>query len=315
MPPSLRSKARQLTAHLGLSSPDLDDDEEEGRNAADRRNKSIIPDSLRSIGGRQPKTVKEALKLQQASTRFRLEALVDDFCQPLASLLKQKPYLLSSDRASSLDCLASAYLNLMLQATVPQDWLRARIQQRWPALEDYAQRTAALFWGGGRGKKAEIGGANTAKDLLPWQDPPQQTLARTTAFLANHALSLIPLSTSSSTLHSSTTHPPAITPSIDTTSSHLLPPTQRHPQPHTLPTVLLAASAFAAGLAALSTYLVSPHFSSFYSATTAAVAGREGGDERRGRKNLSEMGEAGALLSSLVEVDHGGVGVEEAVDL
>ena len=48
IPPSLRSKARQLTAHLGLSTPDLDDNDEEEEEVEEEDEESTMEKSTRA---------------------------------------------------------------------------------------------------------------------------------------------------------------------------------------------------------------------------------------------------------------------------
>ena len=220
---------------------------------------SLIPESLRTAVNRRQTSVTGVLKQQQTSTRFRLDALVDACCEPLDELLAGKKYLLSEGKPSSLDCLATAHLSLMLNANPPQSWLRDRIQQRWGGLETYTTTLGEELWGGAK-----------HTERLPWRDAPPQTFAMTSSLLESQALSGLPFF-KNHTLHSN--GPPA----VDTTAS----PTEE--SPHTLPTVLLTATAVAAALTALATYLIIPPLSA-------------AGDEKR---NLSDMGEAGAMLSTM----------------
>ena len=298
VPPHLRSKAQAQTAHLGLTSPDFLDADQDSDVAAQRRNRSIIPESIRTLGsssGKAQSSVTGALTQQPqvGSARFRLDALVDDFCAPLSELLagqqeddggkadalrrkpKEKTFLLSSSSdqtenptPSSLDCLATAYLSLMLHPTLPQNWLASRIRQRWPSLVSYTETMSEELWGGQR-----------YEEVLPWHTTPSassRTWLDTTSSFAAYAFSGVPGFGANTVIHPAPPPPTAAT----ATSSD----SQAQQQPHTLPTVLLTATAAAAGLAAASTYFALPYLSP---------------PPEEQKRNLSEMGEAGAMLSGL----------------
>lgn len=207
------------TAHLGVSSLDLDnaDDEEQ----AQSRRASLIPTSLQSA----KQTVTNVLKQQQTTARFRLDALVDAFCEPLDAILGAKAHFASDHQASSLDCLATAYLSLMLKPDVPQKWLAEGITQRWPRLGKYANTAATASWG------------DDWQKTLPWQTPDPATIASTATSLLASALPSHPFANSilKAESDSQPTHP----------SSSFFP-------------FLLPLSTAAVALAALSAYLIHP---------------------------------------------------------
>ena len=345
IPPQLRSRAQMQTAHLGLTSPDLlvdDDDDNQALNDSTIRGKksiSIIPESLRTLGSRRSgKTSVTGALTQQpqvGSARFRLDTLVDDFCAPLCDLLgsdeekeatsksgqatndrNQKEFLLSSNKTgddanlSSLDCLATAYLSLMLKPDLPQNWLSSRIRQRWPDLTKHATRMTDELWGG------DDGTGQGHQTTLPWRDADDNhTLVRSLpSMLSTMGLwSGLPsfIIGGGSGSGNYLVHPSTLTstPKNDATSRENVAAVSsvdaksQQQQPHTLSTVFLTATAATAAVAlaaavAMSGYVALPHLSS-PAAPTLFV---EEGENAERRRNLSEMGEAGALLSSGVEI-------------
>lgn len=142
IPSQHRATAKSRTAHLNFSSLDLDD-----HNSAESNRKSIlemIPTSLRS----SRESVSSLVNLPQHASRFRLEALADDWLGPLHELLGEKLYLLSDQRPTSLDCLAFAYLALAVVPVVPQPWLKDSVIARYPKLAAYVNQLVALAFGG-----------------------------------------------------------------------------------------------------------------------------------------------------------------------
>lgn len=344
IPPQLRSRAQMQTAHLGLTSPDLlvDDDDNQDRNGSTiqgRKGGSIIPESLRTLGSRRSgkTSVMGALtqQPQAGSARFRLDTLVDDFCAPLSDLLgsdeekeatsepgqaannrKQKKYLLSSSNTgsdtnpSSLDCLAIAYLSLMLTPDLPQNWLSSRIRQRWPDLTKYTTRMADELWGGDDSTEQGY------RTMLPWRDAadnhtPARSLPSMLSTIGfwSGLPNFITGGGSGSGNGNHFVHPTTLTstPKNDAASpenvavASSVDDKSQQQQPHTLSTVFLTATAAAAVLAAavaMSGYVALPYLSS-PAAPTLFV---EEGEDMERRTNLGEMGEAGALLSSGMEI-------------
>ena len=83
-------------------------------------------------------TLRNLLRQPEHSDTFRLNALADQFCQPLQEQLGDKSWLIHRDGDPwSVDCLALGYLSLMLHAEVPKRWLATTIKTRYPRLVRY----------------------------------------------------------------------------------------------------------------------------------------------------------------------------------
>ncbi|KAL6716719.1 hypothetical protein ACLMJK_006287 [Lecanora helva] len=278
IPPHHRSLAKDRTQHLDLSSLDFDTlssdpDQRNRRNLAD-----IIPASLRTT----PKpTVTSLLKEQQSGKRFRLAELVDAACEPLAQLLGKKKCLLSEKRPSSLDCLALGYLALALKPDVPLMWLREGIQVRWAPLSKFVERGVEECWGG----KCSVDDAfpssttsspdsapstqNPSQQTLPWRFPQMTGLHAAGTTLLTSVLDNLPFSNQTIIPSSSTNNTP--TPAQPT-----------HPSPLLSASIISATAAVAAATAAAAGYF-------FFADLDGAGVGNG---------NVSEMGEAGAMLTA-----------------
>lgn len=280
IPPSHRTTAKALTAHLGLNALDLDTLGEEERLRA--KNASIIPQGLRSGLGK--KSVTNLVKQQQSQARFRLDALVDAFCDPLQRLLHGKRYYLSEAHPSSLDALALGYLSLALKPDVPQKWLAEGMRERYPALCAYVEKGIAEVYGGsvdalppprpdvhGNGRNSTQG---RGQSVLPWQHDPQpqtRSIHSIASTLLRHATDNFPFFGPSRIISSpsSTTKDP--TPWLPSSTS-----------PALLPPLILATTA----LAGLGTYTFYPN-----------LLGLAGGSEEE--RSLNDMGEAGAFFAGM----------------
>lgn len=169
-PPSFRAAAKQRTAHLGLSSLDVDTEEED---ADMSQESSIIPKSLR----RPKNTVTSLLAASpEANARIKLDALATSYFEPLQKIKAEKPYFVSDSQFSSLDCLALGYLSLMLVPELPQPWLAKVMRSKFPALCSWTTQTMDSVFGG----SVDVGDAlltagadkNSAqKAHLPWAQP------------------------------------------------------------------------------------------------------------------------------------------------
>jgi sorting and assembly machinery component 37 len=126
-PPSVRASAKARTAHLGLSSLDIDTEDTTHSSSE----KSIIPQSLR-----KPRNTVSSLLASspEANVQIRLDALATDFFEPLQKLRRGKRFLVSERQFSSLDCLALGYLSLMLVPELPQPWLAKTMRRKFPDL-------------------------------------------------------------------------------------------------------------------------------------------------------------------------------------
>jgi glutathione S-transferase len=151
VPPKRRELARARTAHMGLSSLDVDTTAEE-RFAPGRGTASSEYEAAKEAAGiptdKQPNTLSMGrgrgfggfLVTHVYAARFRLDALSHELLEPLSDLLGDKDYLLAGDTPSSLDCLAFGYLALLFYPMVPQAWSRETIQNKFPRIANYVQR-------------------------------------------------------------------------------------------------------------------------------------------------------------------------------
>ena len=147
IPSQRRTVAKERTSYLGISSLDLDDDEEKmvmnqgdqslfnaGRKFSTKAQSNSTTNSLLGRNG----TLRNLLRQPEHSDTFRLNALTDQFCQPLQEQLGDKSWLIHHDGDPwSIDYLALGYLSLMLRADVPKKWLATAIKTRYPRLVRY----------------------------------------------------------------------------------------------------------------------------------------------------------------------------------
>lgn len=177
-PPAVRRRMCHVAAHLGLSDLNIDaaGREDEG-SSTDDRGFLKIPERLRPRG---PRGVRAALSPEQTAL-FRLEAAAGEGCLAVLEDLKRQGELdgrrffwfgndhdddgkttttAAQDKPTSLDCLAFAYLSLMLVPEVPRPWLRDLIRRRYECLSLYVD-----------GIRDEILGGGDPYDALPWQRP------------------------------------------------------------------------------------------------------------------------------------------------
>ena len=257
------------TEHLGLSSLDLDTLDEERRSS--RKAVDLIPQSLRTS---RP-TVTGLVKDNQSNARFKLDALVDAAFQPLQQLLGGKKWMLSDERASSLDCLALGYLSLALIPEVPQSWLADGLRGRYPDLCKYVEDSIEEVFGG----KVAV------EDALPSSTGVHSTMSKdqsetTLSWGASEQnLGSAGLSILNSTLDSV----PFYKRTIVTTSS-TQPPHPIDAPPHSLTSTLLPPLLASAGaVAAVASYLL-------YSSLRT---------QEPEKRRLSDMGEAGAMFAGL----------------
>lgn len=269
IPPQRRSIAKTRTEHLGLSSLDLDTLDEERRSS--RKAADLIPQSLRTS---RP-TVTGMMQEKQSSARFRLDALVDAAFKPLQQLLGKKKWMLSDERASSLDCLALGYLSLALIPEVPQSWLAEGLRGRCPELCKYMENGVTEVFGDqvtvdtallGPTEEQSTMTHGNSETALPWRAP-VRNVGSAGASILNSTLDSLPFYKST----------------FITTSSPK-PPHSTDAPPHTLTSTLLPPLFVSAGaIAAIASYVL-------YSSLSA---------QEPERRKLSDMGEAGAMFSGL----------------
>jgi hypothetical protein len=195
VPPKRRELARARTAHMGLSSLDVDTRADE-RFAPGRGTASSEYEAAKQAAGiptdKQPNTLsmgrgRGLLGGTVHAARFRLDALSHELLEPLSDLLGRNDYLLAGDRPSSLDCLAFGYLALLFFPAVPQAWLRETIQTKFPRITTYIQRMRKVVFLGDDVDACTVWavseGSTDAKQsvLLPWQPKSQAFASRTWA--------------------------------------------------------------------------------------------------------------------------------------
>lgn len=279
IPPQLRKAAKTRTEHLDVFSIDLDS---MGQEPPKTRNFSedLIPKSLR--GSRQ--TLSSLLQQTHQTSRFRLEALAEAMFNPLEQLLGKKRYMISDKEPSNLDYFAFAYLALAFIPVVPQSWLSEIMGAKHPTLCAYVENLLQEFFHG----PAKINGAfhnhglpsKNAEILrrysLPWSPSLQNGIISAASALISHSLGALSFQNDSKIIKKE------ILPLEDTqnqlastASSGILPG---------------AAVALASGLVAVcSSYLVYSGVVSFpYS-----------GKRSESQRTLTDLGEAGAILSFL----------------
>ncbi|KAJ9640160.1 hypothetical protein H2204_003385 [Knufia peltigerae] len=132
LPHQLRERAKKRSDHLGLSSLDLDNAQEDQKEDAGLA--AHIPKSLR-----KPKqTVTSLLGRSTQRNKFRLDAVTAEFLEPLAEMLGDKEFLLAGQE-SSLDCLILGYLALMQRPRMPQAWIRDTLRTKHASLGRWAE--------------------------------------------------------------------------------------------------------------------------------------------------------------------------------
>jgi hypothetical protein len=195
VPPKRRELARARTAHMGLSSLDVDTTAEEGF-APGRGTASSEYEAAKRAAGiptdKQPNTLRMGhgkgiggfLSTPVYAARFRLDALSNELLEPLDDLLGKNDYLFKGDRLSSLDCLAFGYLSLLYYPAVPQAWLKETIQTKFPRIASYIHRLRKEVFSNEEINATHVwstpSGSSSAKTnlLLPWQPRSQSFAAK-----------------------------------------------------------------------------------------------------------------------------------------
>lgn len=185
-----------------MSSWDLDSNSNKQRTLT--TGSDIIPESLRN--SRQ--TLSSLVFRPQHASRFRLEALAETFFEPLAQLLDGKRYMISNESPSSLDCLTFAYLALSLVPDVPEPWLADSMKSRFPSLCVYVNDLAREFCGGpvnvedafpdlqfdvSAGRDSDHIMDQKTHNMLPWRTSQQHVLRSATATLMERTFGSIPI--------------------------------------------------------------------------------------------------------------------------
>ncbi len=194
-PHQLRAAAKLRTSHLGLSSLDIDSDPVEEK----QPDLVQIPESLK----RATSNPFSILSSVESTAQIRLHGLARDFLKPLQDLRGQERFLVG-DKATSLDCLATAYLSLMLFPDLPSPWLAKTIRGEFQMLGAFVHDTTRLFFGGpvtlqdaGLGEMStgekERSQRTRGKDNLPWQAPEAGGLLEVAKAVGSHVAESLPV--------------------------------------------------------------------------------------------------------------------------
>ena len=299
VPPSRRSAAKERTAYLGLTSLHIgEDDDQRGQNkpseqydaakkAAGLDNPAAARPSLLPIP--QSAKMKQALRDARISDRFKLDSLTSALFDPLDDILQAcsksgRHFLLSKDKATSVDCLAFGYLSLMLYPKVPQPWLVETIKSNYPKVYEYIKHLRNVTVGS-HDIDAEhvLKGPAERKDQLPWKLLAPKPAVNEAQSIASNLLELLPLPFA----QNSVVNADAAIASTTTANIEKL--------TLSLPAKLLTISAtMASAFAAFAFYHVRniPKGSRYYSFEA---------DRSHHRPTFADFGEAGAALAVLGE--------------
>ncbi|KAI4753616.1 hypothetical protein E4T52_01609 [Aureobasidium sp. EXF-3400] len=144
VPPQRRHEARQRTQHLGVSSLDVDDIHEDvidkpSSMQSEQQKKPFEHETekhARRLLGRRD-TVRTLLQQPEHAAAFKLNALADNFFEPLQDILKNQSNLLGTDQPAIVDCLAFGYMSLMFYPKMPQNWLASTMRLKYQKLVVY----------------------------------------------------------------------------------------------------------------------------------------------------------------------------------
>lgn len=146
---------------------------------------------------RRPRdTVSSLLGKTAQQNQFKLDALTSEVFEPLEALLSGKTYLLSNDRATSLDCLALGFLSLALIPDLPYPWLRESMQAKAPGLARYTEGMRQRCFGG----SVELSDVfsdekkiTQTQSKLPWRAPERATFSKIGSTLLNTLADATPI--------------------------------------------------------------------------------------------------------------------------
>ena len=140
------------------------------------------------------------LRKEGAKERFKLDALIDDALEPLSELLGEKRWFLDEDKRSTLDALALGYLSLAIKPDLPSSWLRDGVK-RYPNLFRFAQRGIKEIYGGDvslqdariSGIEPDTPGLKGENEALRWRTPESVTVSQRFRPLLQNMWASIPL--------------------------------------------------------------------------------------------------------------------------
>ncbi len=198
VPPKLRDLARKRTAHMGLSSLDVDTTDRGASTSGPGTTSSDYEAAKRAAGipTGQPKSLNMGRKtglggLLSApvyAARFRLDVFSNELLEPLSDLLGDKRYLFEGKHPSSLDCLAFGYLSLLFYPAVPQPWLREIMQSKYPRIVTYIHRLRQQFLNDDEGRPSNASSVSIssiassrkrANTSLPWRQNSKPLISTT----------------------------------------------------------------------------------------------------------------------------------------
>ncbi|KIW29674.1 uncharacterized protein PV07_05470 [Cladophialophora immunda] len=190
VPHQWRAQAKKRSEHLGLSSLDVDSAQEEENKRADAGLTAHIPKSLR----KPRQTVTGLLGRHQQKNRFRLDAVTEDFFEPLSEMLGEKNWLFG-DQPSSADCLAIGFLALMQTPALEHGWLRESLQAKHASLDKWVKSRIAEVFGPPVDTSLVLGrkpGVVAAELSLPWRVPASRSFPQLLQAVLEGCISSIP---------------------------------------------------------------------------------------------------------------------------
>ena len=125
--------------------------------------------------------------------QFKLEALTEEFFEPLEEILGSKQYFLSDAAPSSLDCLALGHLALASVPDLQYPWLRDAMQAKSPRLTAYAARMRPRCFGSGVEVGPALSGEQSTTSPLPWQAPERTNLCKVGSTILNTLADATPI--------------------------------------------------------------------------------------------------------------------------
>ena len=218
LPPRLRAAARLRTAHLGLSSLDVDNVHEdmssrpEGFDGVGKESGGFEPETQKRASLLLPRklTIRGMLQKPEHAAAFKLQVLAENFFAPLKDILGDRDFF-NEEHVGAVDYLAYGYLSLMLYPRVTQDWLAQTLRRKYKTLVAYTERMHALV--GVQTKVEDVMALATctseadnvamrgARGLtLPWHLPPPTTILDVASATARSLISHLPFLSSTTTI-------------------------------------------------------------------------------------------------------------------
>lgn len=217
LPPTLRSAARTRTAHLGISSLDVDDDGHE--DLSNNPSRTGEGSRVGEPGTFEAETQKRASKLLGPGRRsvrgmlmqrehaavFKLHALTENFLGPLEEMLGGSAFFLGRFEApTEVDFLVFGFLALMLSPALPQDWLAKTLRRKYARLVVFTEGMRALLGldtdvddvmalAGCRGQDEVVAMRQSRGMNLPWDKPASSSPLEVVKGIAQDLIARIPM--------------------------------------------------------------------------------------------------------------------------